>query len=106
MPALYRAVARAEVDGSPVAVGQDLDLDVSSRLEILLKVEAPIAEHRLRQGACLGVRTGEFSGVADHAHTSPSGAGDGLEEDRVPDLCGQRGGGVRVRQRLSATGQQ
>jgi len=42
--ALDRAVALAEVDDVAVAVGEDLDLDVTGILEVALDIDGRIAE--------------------------------------------------------------
>ena len=44
MPALHRAVALAEMDAVAVVIGQDLQLDVARPIEVLLEIDAIVAE--------------------------------------------------------------
>jgi len=50
VPALDRAVARAEVDDVAVLVGEDLDFDVARLFDVLLDVDLRAAERRLGFG--------------------------------------------------------
>src|SRR6185437_12501727 len=65
---LHRAVALEEMDGMAVAVGEDLQLDVTRRRQILLEENAIIAEGGLRLALRRGERGGKDLGARDRAH--------------------------------------
>jgi hypothetical protein len=89
VPALHRAVAFAQVDHVALAVGQDLDLDVSGVGDRLLDEAGRVAEgavglaHRGVDGLAQLVR------VRDPAHAAPASAGDRLHEERVGEVGGR-----------------
>jgi hypothetical protein len=51
MAALDRALALAEMDHVPVAIGEDLDLDMTRREEVFLEVDRTVTEGALRLAA-------------------------------------------------------
>ena len=84
--ALDRAVALPEVDRRPVAVGQDLDLDVARALDIALAEDAAVAEARLRFPARRLERLLELVGRPHDAHSAAAAPRGGLDDQRVADL--------------------
>ena len=92
--ALQRAVAGAEMDGVALAVAHHLDFDVARLVEILLDVDAVVAEGGLGLGA--GGRPGDraVSSLLRDLHAAPAAAGRRLDDDRVADLRGGRHGFV------------
>ena len=93
VPALDRAFALAEREHAALPVGEDLDLDVPGRDDRLLEIESRLAESSLRLGGGRLERAFELIRVANGAHALAAPAGDGLEQDRIPDV-------VRGRARL------
>ena len=98
--ALQRAVALAEVDGTALAVAEDLDLDVARGGEVLLEVDLVVAEGGLGLGAGGLERRLHFVGVARELHAAAAAAGGRLDDDRVAeglgDLAGLVEGGDRT----------
>ena len=74
----------------PVAVEQDLDLDVAGALEEPLEDEAVVVERGLGLAAGGGERrSARRSGVADGAHALATAAGRRLDQQRVADPLGR-----------------
>ena len=88
---LDRAVALAEVDAVPVAVEQDLDLDVAGAFEESLEDQAVVAEGCLGLAASGGELGREAVGVADRAHALATATGRRLDQERVADPLGRLG---------------
>ena len=85
MPPLERALALAEVDDAAGPVAEDLELDVPRLREVLLEVDAPVAE------SALGLRGRELEGGrellvgARDAHAAAAASGHRLQEDGIAD---------------------
>jgi hypothetical protein len=88
MASLHRALAFAEVDDVAALVAEDLHLDVSRLLDVLLDVDL-VAGERAR---CLATRAFErgfqLRGAADQAHALAATAGCGLQHHRIADTFG------------------
>jgi hypothetical protein len=87
MSSLYGAVALTEVQRGARLVDGDLHLNVVRVDEVLLEVERPVAERRLRLLGAEREELRQVVGVLDHAHAATAAAGRGLQYDRVADLC-------------------
>src|SRR5437762_1550182 len=85
VPPLEGALALAEMDGVPVVVGDDLDLDMASPGEEPLEEHRPVAERRLPEPR--GGREGatEARRVANDRHADAAPAGGRLEQNRKPE---------------------
>ena len=68
--ALHRAFALAQMDGALV-IGEDLDLDVPGPLDVLLEVDAGVAERLERFGRGGFERAIQCRRLAHHAHPLP-----------------------------------
>ena len=84
--ALGRAVAVAEGRRhAPVAVAEDLHLDVARVREPALEVDALVAERRAGLAAHAVERVGEVSASSQHAHADPAAAGGRLQHHGIAD---------------------
>ena len=84
--ALQRAIALAQMDDVAVAVGDDLNFDVTRLGEVFLHIDVVIAERGLGFGACGGERFHDvFSGARDF-HAAPAAARGGFDQHRIADL--------------------
>ena len=105
MAALDGALAFAEVDHVAVAVADQLDLDVARALDQLLDVDFGAAEGAL--GLAGGIAQGGLE-IASRGSTRrmplPPPPADGLEQDGVAVVAGERAGLVEVRPRWSVPG--
>ena len=83
---LHRAVALAERHHVPVAIGEQLHLDVPRPFEIALAVESSVPERGL--GLALGSRERlvELRSIADDAHPAAAAARRRLDHERKADL--------------------
>src|SRR5437763_6366487 len=83
---LHRAVPFVEVNHVAERIGEDLYLDVPGIDDGLLQEHGGITEGRL--GLPAGHLQGhpQTAGLSDPAHAAAAAAGDGLDEDREPDL--------------------
>ena len=90
------AVPLPQVDHIPLAVGQDLELDVPGVEDELLHIELPVPEagHGLRLGG--RVKDGQVLRGVYPAHTAPASAGAGLQEDGISDFFRDLGGLLRA----------
>src|SRR5262245_51716404 len=86
MATLDGALALAQMDDVTVMVSDDLELDVPRALEVVLDVHIAVAEG----GFCFSLRgpqgMSQLASVADNAHAATSPTGDGLDDDRKPDV--------------------
>ena len=94
MAALQRAVALAEVDRVPVAVGEHLDLDVPRVLDVLLDVDGGIGEVRLALALRGLERALGLGRRGDHLHAAAAAARRRLDRDRPAVLVAERGSRV------------
>src|ERR1035438_9558247 len=85
--ALDRAVPFAKVDHFPVAVRQDLELDVPGPLDVPLQVHPPVAERLFRLVPGDVVFLGERNVVVGDPHAAPAPAGDRLDDYGIADLA-------------------
>ena len=97
VPSLDRALALANVNRSLV-IGEDLNLDVTWALDVLLEVHAAIPEGLGGFARCGGERGRKLARGGDDAHPLATAACRCLDEHRVADLAGDRRGLVRVTQ--------
>src|ERR671931_179491 len=88
VPPLDRAVALAEADGAAAIVDDDLGLDVADAFEVLLQVNAIVAERALRLGARLVPHPLQLRRAADAAHPATAAARARLQHHRVADRLG------------------
>ena len=90
VPALYRAVAFAQVNHVSMAVGQHLNFDVARRHHGALQDQLAVAKGHLglraRRGQCLR----QQGLVVYQSHAAPATAGGSLHHDWKADVC--RGG--------------
>ena len=93
-----------EVDDVAVAVGEDLHLDVAGAVHESLDEHRPVAERGRRLAAAALERLGDVAGAVHGAHAPAASAGGGLEHDRVAELAGRLGRGLRVGDRASRAG--
>ncbi len=89
MPALERAVAVPAVDDVAVAVGQDLDLDVTGLVDELFEVDARVLERGLGLVPGGAERVDEGLLLAADAHSLAAAAGRGLDQDGEADRSGE-----------------
>jgi hypothetical protein len=85
--ALDRALALAQVDHVAVGVAEDLDLDVTGRVEVPLDQQRAVAEGALGLAARGRERLGEGRLVANDAHALAATASRRLDQDRETDLA-------------------
>src|SRR5690606_1891650 len=83
--ALHRALALAEVQYLAVYVGQHLDLDVAWSLEILLDVDAVVAERLPRLALCTLERALHLRRTAHDTHPLAATASRGLEQHGIAE---------------------
>ncbi len=83
--ALERALALAQMDHVAVAVGQDLDLDVTRAFDVLLDEDVRRPEGRLRLASRRVERLLELGFGAHDAHTPTAAAVRSLEQHGVTD---------------------
>src|SRR5690606_6782500 len=86
MAPLNRALTLAEVDDVAVMVAENLDLDVTRILDVLLDVDVAVAERGLGVALRRLERLGEIRSRADDAHAAPAAARHGLDDDRIAEL--------------------
>ncbi len=86
VPPLQRALALAQVDGVPVGVGQDLDLDVPGVGHQPLDQQRVVPEAAPGLAPGRGDRVGQVGGPVHLAHALAAAAGARLEQHRVADL--------------------
>src|SRR5436305_904537 len=86
MAALDRALALAERTDVPVAIGEQLDLDVTRPFDVALAEDAAVAERRLRLAPRSVERGVEIGRRADDAHPTPAATRGRLHEQGVPDF--------------------
>ena len=95
VPPLDRALALAEVDGARV-VGQDLDLHVPRPLDVLLEIDARVAEGLERLTGRALERAGELLRRPHHPHALAPAAGRRLDHHRITHLAGQTERGAEL----------
>ena len=88
MAALHRAVALAEVDGRPVRVREELDLDVARALDVALAEDPVVAEPGRGLAASGLERLFELLRGAHEPHAAPAPAGRRLDHEGEADLLG------------------
>ena len=88
MAALDRALALAQMDDVPVAVGEQLDLDVTGALDEALGEDAAVAEARLSLPRCRFERLRQLLGRANNAHAPSAASGRRLDDEREAELAG------------------
>src|SRR5688500_3247580 len=86
MTALDRAFALAEVDDAAVGVAEDLDLDMTRSLEILLEVHTGHTECALSLEPGGLERILQITFIPADAHAATATTSGGLENDRKADL--------------------
>jgi hypothetical protein len=97
--ALETALALAEVDDVAVGVGEDLDLDVTSALDVALDQQRVVAEAGQRLAAGRGEAVGQGRRVADDPHSTSAATRGGLDHQRQPArVLGDEGGDLLVGQ--------
>ena len=87
VPPLQRALALAQVNRMPVAVSQELDLDVVRPRHVVLDHQPLIAECRGRLAARPGQGLAQVSWTLDEMHSLAAPACARLEQHRVPDAA-------------------
>ena len=100
MAALNRALPLTEVDGVPVGVGKDLDLDVARVSDQSLQENPGVAKEALGQDAAGLERRPQLLLVVDLLHADPASSRNGLDQDRQPHLPDRRLRLVEVGDRL------
>jgi hypothetical protein len=94
---LDRAVALAEMDAVPVAIEEDLDLDVAAALDESLQDQPVVAEGPGRLAASGRERIREAGRITDGPHPLPATAGGRLDQQWIADRSGRGGkGGFRL----------
>ena len=88
VPALYRAIALAEMDGVAVAVAEHLDFDMSGIDDGALQNDGGIAERALSLGSRAAQRVWKGGRIRNQPHAAAAAAGDGLDHDGEADLLG------------------
>ncbi|MCY1297429.1 hypothetical protein D9M70_468680 [compost metagenome] len=96
MTALQGAVAVAQVDGVTLAVGQNLDFDVTRVGEELLQVDHGVAERCTGFGAGQLGRLDQFFFLEDYAHAATTTATGGLDDHRIAHFTGDGQGSFLV----------
>ena len=86
--ALHRAIARPERPDRPVRIRQDLNLDVTRALDVLLHEQRAIAEGADRLGGRRMECVGELVVAAHQSDAATTTTGGGLEDEREADLLG------------------
>ena len=85
---LHGAVALAEMNDVPEAVGDDLEFDVVGLFDELLHVHRAVAEafHGLHGR---GLKAGDEGGFIEHrAHAAAAATGTGFDNDRITNFTG------------------
>ena len=90
VPALYRAIALAEMNRVAIAVAEHLDLDVAGIDDGALQDDGGITERALRLRPRAAQRIRKCRGVRDQPHAAPAATGDRLDHDGKADLFGLR----------------
>src|SRR5450759_5845823 len=85
MAPLERTLSLSEMNDAPGPVSEDLDLDVPRFREVLLEVDAPVAEGPLGLGLRELERGRELLVGAGDAHAAASAPRDGLQQHGVAD---------------------
>ena len=83
MPSLGGAVALPHMQHRALRVTDDLDLQVSARLDVLLQQQRVVAERACRLAAGSAHRFVEVRRTLDDPHTLAAAAGRSLDQDRV-----------------------
>ena len=89
---LNRAVALSEGLDGALAVGEELNLDVTGALDETLAEDAIVAERRARLAAGRRERRLELLALADGAHAPAATSGGRLDDERQAYLLGRPGG--------------
>ena len=89
MAALDAAFALAEDFDVAVLVGQDLELDVARRADVLLQVDVGRTEGAAGLVLRLQEQRGQLVGAVDDAHAASAAAGRSFQNHRVADLGGE-----------------
>src|SRR5437867_3309137 len=98
MAPLDAALPLAERRHPAAVVRENLDLDVTRPLEVLLDVQAAIAEGFLRLASGGGESALDLRVVADEAHALAAPARDRFQEHRIPEPFGFTPGVERIAQ--------
>jgi len=89
VPALQRAVAFAEMNPGAQSVAQHLDLDMARPGKVLFEIDGVVAERSLGFGAREGEGLRGGLRILHDLHAASATAGNGLDQDRPPDLAAQ-----------------
>ena len=89
---------------SPLAVAEQLHLDVPRPVEIALEIDRIVAEPGLRLGLRQRQQLGQLGGVARQLHAAPAAAGRRLQQHRIADRARRRLGLADVAHRLGRAG--
>ena len=88
MATLDRAVAFEQMDRVAMAIGKNLEFDVTRLQQIFLNQHAIVA----KGARCLTLGPGEYGGklggAGNHPHAAAAAAGNGLDQYRKPDPLG------------------
>ena len=84
--ALGRTIALAQGQHAPLAVAENLHLNVPRVLDVFFQVNPGVFEIALAQPLHRGERFGEFTFGKAKAHADPAAAGGALEHDGIADL--------------------
>src|SRR6266446_2880453 len=106
MAALDGTFALEQMDGVAVVVGENLDLDVPRTLDVLLDVEAAIAERCFAFTGHRADRACDILVALDQAHTLATATSRGLEHDWESDLLDHRSDRSLIGERFEGAGDQ
>ena len=98
--ALHGAVPLEQVHGVAGRIGEDLHLDVARAHDGLLQEHSCVTEGSAGLAHRLGDGRRKPRGLLDAAHAASAAAGDGLHEDREPDIGSLRDELVDILRRL------
>ena len=90
MPALHRTIAFADVNRVAVQIGEYLHLYVPCGAQEALDVDATVAENQLRRCPRVGVGVAELMLLPHDCHAAAATSRDRLDDDRIPDVFGER----------------
>ena len=76
------------MDGVALAVGENLDFDVTRVTEEFFQVDHRVAEHRAGFAASQLGRFDQVFFFEHHAHAAATAAASGLDDHRVTDFAG------------------
>src|SRR5690242_9932018 len=85
MATLDRAITLTHRDDGPLAVAEELDLDVPRGPDLVLEVDGSVPERRGGLGRRRDQRRGQGAGIIHSSHPPASPTGSGLDEQRVSD---------------------